>query len=76
MQALQPGFLTIIRDTDAPLVPVYRGGLRRAYSAWIVDGFRKRPRQIPCPVTIRMGKPMKRVADTDQVYQAVQQLRE
>ncbi len=77
LQAFQPGFLTILKDSGTPLVPVYLGGLWG--SVFSFEGgkyFWKRPRRVPYPVSIRFGTPMDEVADSETVFRAIEELRD
>lgn len=77
IQAFQPGLLTILKETAAPLVPVYLGGLWGSiFSFERGRFFWKRPRQVPYPVTIRVGRPCREVRDAEQVRQAVLRLKD
>jgi acyl-[acyl-carrier-protein]-phospholipid O-acyltransferase / long-chain-fatty-acid--[acyl-carrier-protein] ligase len=71
----RPGFLSILKDTDAPVVPVYLGGLWGSIFSY--EGgkfFWKWPRRWRYPVTIRFGKPIQNPAGVDEVRLAVEQL--
>ncbi len=73
----RPGFQSILKDTDAPLVPVYLGGLWG--SVFSYEGgkfFWKWPRRWRYPLTIRFGRPIQAPADADQVRGAVAELGE
>ena len=75
MQDFQPGFLSMMKGTAAPVVPVYLGGLWG--SIFSFEGgrfFWKWPRRLPYPVTIHFGRPMPATADVARVRQAVEQL--
>ena len=75
MQEFRPGFLSMMKGTDAPVVPVYLGGLWG--SIFSFEGgrfFWKWPRRLPYPVTIHFGRPLPRPADVAPVRQAVEQL--
>ncbi len=75
MQEFRPGFLSMMKGTDAPVVPVYLGGLWG--SIFSFEGgrfFWKWPRRLPYPVTILFGRPLPRPADVAPVRQAVGQL--
>ena len=71
----RPGFLSILKDTGAPVVPVYLGGLWG--SVFSYEGgkfFWKWPRRWRYPVTIRFGKPIPEPASAEAVRQAVEEL--
>ena len=75
MQEFQPGFLSMMKGTGAPVVPVCLGGLWG--SVFSFEGgkfFWKRPRRLPYPVTIHFGRPLERPAGVAPVRQAVEQL--
>ncbi len=75
MQQFHPGFLSMMKDTQAAVVPVYLGGLWG--SIFSFEGgrfFWKWPRRLPYPVTIRFGRPIERPADVAPVRQVVEQL--
>jgi acyl-[acyl-carrier-protein]-phospholipid O-acyltransferase / long-chain-fatty-acid--[acyl-carrier-protein] ligase len=75
-EEFRPGFLSILKDTGAPVVPVYLGGLWG--SVFSYEGgkfFWKWPRRWRYPVTIRFGKPIQAPASVDQVRQAVEELK-
>jgi acyl-[acyl-carrier-protein]-phospholipid O-acyltransferase / long-chain-fatty-acid--[acyl-carrier-protein] ligase len=76
MEDFRPGFLTILKDTDAPVVPVYLDGLWGSIFSY--EGgkfFWKWPRRWRYPVTIRFGKPISEPASVEQVQSAVEELR-
>ena len=73
--AFQPGFLAFLKDTTAPVVPVYLGGLwgsifsfSRGRYIW------KWPRQWPYHVQIVIGKPMENVKQVEPVRHQVMEL--
>jgi acyl-[acyl-carrier-protein]-phospholipid O-acyltransferase/long-chain-fatty-acid--[acyl-carrier-protein] ligase len=75
IEEFRPGFLSILKDTGAPVVPVYLGGLWG--SVFSYEGgkfFWKWPHHWRYPVTIRFGKPIQEPADVDQVRRAVEEL--
>ena len=75
MQEFRPGFLSMMKGTDAPVVPVYLGGLWGSiFSFGGGRFFWKWPRRLPYPVTILFGRPLPRPADVAPVRQAVGQL--
>ncbi len=77
IKEFRPGFLSILKDTAAPVVPVYLGGLWG--SVFSYEGgkfFWKWPHHWRYPVTIRFGQPIQEPADVDQVRRAVEQLGE
>ena len=76
MQEFRPGFLSILKDTETPLVPVYLDGLWG--SIFSFEGgkfFWKWPRRWRYPVTIRFGRPLRQPADVAEVRQAVEALK-
>ncbi len=75
MQAFRPGFLSILKETAAPVIPVYLDGLWGSiFSFRGGKFFWKWPRRWPYPVSILFGRHITRPSDTHQVRQAVQQL--
>jgi len=75
LQPFQPGFLTVLKGTDAPLVPVYLDGLWGSIFSYHGGRFFwKLPRRWPYPVTIRFGRPIHRPESPEQVRQAVAEL--
>jgi len=75
MQAFQPGFLSILKETGAPVVPVHLGGLWG--SIFSFEGgkfFWKWPKRWPYPVSIRFGQVIREPSDVDQVRRAVEAL--
>jgi len=72
MQEFQPGLLSILKGTDAPVIPAYIKGMWG--SIFSFEGgkfFWKLPRRWRYPVTIRFGKPIYRPASIEQVRDAV-----
>jgi acyl-[acyl-carrier-protein]-phospholipid O-acyltransferase/long-chain-fatty-acid--[acyl-carrier-protein] ligase len=72
MQEFQPGFLSMVKNTDAAVIPVYLGGLWG--SIFSFEGgkfFWKWPRRWPYPVQIKIGRPIVKPSDTEEVRQAV-----
>lgn len=77
MGPFRPGFLSILKGTGAPLIPIYLGGLWGSiFSYERGKVFWKWPRRWPYPVWIRLGPPIIGPADTEQVRQAVASLGE
>ena len=75
IREFQPGIMTILRGTNAPVVPVYVDGLWG--SIFSFEGgrfFWKIPKKFRPRVTIRFGKPIERPKDLEQVRQAVIEL--
>ena len=75
IEEFRPGFLSILKDTDAPVVPVYLEGLWGSIFSY--EGgrfFWKWPRRWRDPVTIRFGQPIREPASVDQVRLAVEEL--
>jgi acyl-[acyl-carrier-protein]-phospholipid O-acyltransferase/long-chain-fatty-acid--[acyl-carrier-protein] ligase len=75
MQSFHPEILSMVRDTQAPLLPVYLHGLWG--SIFSFEGGRilwKWPRRWPYPVSVRFGRPMIQPADVDEVRRAVAEL--
>jgi acyl-[acyl-carrier-protein]-phospholipid O-acyltransferase/long-chain-fatty-acid--[acyl-carrier-protein] ligase len=75
MGEFQPGFLKILKGTDAPVVPVYLGGLWG--SIFSHEGGKvswKWPRRWLDPVWLRLGRPICHAASAEEVRQAVLEL--
>jgi len=75
MQEFRPGFLSILKGTGAPLIPVYLHGLWG--SIFSFEGgrfFWKWPRRWPYPVSIRFGAPTDQATTAHEIRQAVEQL--
>jgi acyl-[acyl-carrier-protein]-phospholipid O-acyltransferase / long-chain-fatty-acid--[acyl-carrier-protein] ligase len=75
IEEFRPGFLSILKGTGVPVVPVYVGGLWG--SVFSYEGgrfFWKRPRCRRRRVTIRFGPPIHQPADAEQVQRAVAEL--
>ena len=68
----QPGIMTILRGTSAPVVPVYIDGLWGSiFSFKGGQFFWKIPKKFRPRVTIRFGKPIEHPKDLEEVRQAV-----
>jgi acyl-[acyl-carrier-protein]-phospholipid O-acyltransferase/long-chain-fatty-acid--[acyl-carrier-protein] ligase len=75
IEEFRPGFLSILKETDAPVVPVYLGGLWGSIFSY--EGgkfFWKWPHHWRAHVSIRFGKPIYNPETVDQVRQAVEEL--
>ena len=75
IQSFHPEILSMVKDTQVPLLPVYLHGLWG--SIFSLEGGRilwKWPRRWPYPVSVRFGRPMVQPADVSQVRQAVARL--
>ena len=71
----RPGFLSILKGTNAPVVPVYLGGLWGSIFSYKGGKFFwKLPRRWRYPVSIRFGPPIHDPTDVDQVRRAVEDL--
>ena len=69
------GFERIMKDVDAPIVPVALEGVWGSIFSFDKGRFLwKWPRRIPYPVTVHFGKPMPASATAFEVRQAVQDL--
>ncbi|MEN6406017.1 MAG: MFS transporter [Thermoguttaceae bacterium] len=76
MQEFRPGFLSILKETDAPVVPAYLGGLWGSIFSYAGGKFFwKWPQRWRRPVSIRFGEPIARPESVEQVRQAVDALR-
>ncbi|MBS0209425.1 MAG: MFS transporter [Planctomycetes bacterium] len=75
LQAFQPGILSVIKSTGAPVVPVYLdelwGSIFSFHGGKLLG---KWPRQWRYPVSIHFGEPLVGVQDVETVRSAVQQL--
>jgi acyl-[acyl-carrier-protein]-phospholipid O-acyltransferase/long-chain-fatty-acid--[acyl-carrier-protein] ligase len=70
-----PGFLSMVKDTTAPVIPVYLGGLwGSVFSFERGKFFWKWPRRWPYRISIRFGRPLSHPAHALRVRQAVQEL--
>jgi acyl-[acyl-carrier-protein]-phospholipid O-acyltransferase/long-chain-fatty-acid--[acyl-carrier-protein] ligase len=75
IQSFQPGFLSVLKKTGAPAIPIHLGGLWGSiFSFERGKFFWKLPRRVPYPVSIRFGQPIENVTEPEQVRQAVRQL--
>jgi acyl-[acyl-carrier-protein]-phospholipid O-acyltransferase / long-chain-fatty-acid--[acyl-carrier-protein] ligase len=77
LQEFRPGFLSILKDTDAPVVPAYLDGLWGSIFSY--EGgkfFWKWPKNWRYPVTIRFGRPIREPASVEQVREAVEELKQ
>jgi len=75
IEAFRPGFLSIVKETGAPVVPVHLGGLWG--SVFSYEGgrfFWKWPKRWRYPVVIRFGPPIAAPADAAEVQRAVEAL--
>jgi acyl-[acyl-carrier-protein]-phospholipid O-acyltransferase/long-chain-fatty-acid--[acyl-carrier-protein] ligase len=69
------GFERIMKDVDAPIVPVALDGVWGSIFSFKQKRFVwKWPRQIPYPVTVSFGSPLPASANANEVRQAVQEL--
>ena len=72
LEEFKPGFLSIIKGTDAPVVPVYLGGLWGSIFSFERGKFLwKWPRRLPYPVSITFGRPITEPTDSEQIRRAV-----
>ncbi|NUQ64895.1 MAG: MFS transporter [Pirellulales bacterium] len=75
VETFRGGFLSMLKTTDAPVVPIYLGGLWGSiFSYERARFFWKWPRRLPYPVSIRIGRPIHQPGDPQQVQLAVQEL--
>jgi acyl-[acyl-carrier-protein]-phospholipid O-acyltransferase / long-chain-fatty-acid--[acyl-carrier-protein] ligase len=75
IEEFRPGFLSILKDTQAPVVPVCLVGLWGSIFSY--EGgkfFWKWPRRWRYPITIRFGKPIQDPTSVEQVRAAVEEL--
>lgn len=69
------GFERIMRDTEAPIIPIALDGVWGSIFSFEKRRFLfKLPRRIPYPVTVNIGQPMPHTATPQEVRQAVQEL--
>jgi acyl-[acyl-carrier-protein]-phospholipid O-acyltransferase / long-chain-fatty-acid--[acyl-carrier-protein] ligase len=75
MLPFRRGFERIMKDQDAPIIPVALDGVWGSIFSFEKRRFLwKLPRRIPYPVTINFGKPMPATSNPFQVRQVVQEL--
>lgn len=75
MHEFQPGFLTILKGIDAPIIPVCLHGLWGSiFSFERGRFFWKWPQRWPYPISILFGKPIRKPDNIQQVRRAVQEL--
>jgi acyl-[acyl-carrier-protein]-phospholipid O-acyltransferase/long-chain-fatty-acid--[acyl-carrier-protein] ligase len=75
MLPFQRGFERIVKDTDAPIIPIALDGVWGSIFSFEKGRFLwKFPRQVPYPVTVNFGKPLLPTASPFEVRQAVQEL--
>ncbi len=75
MQEFNPGFLSVLKGSDAPVIPVHLEGMWG--SIFSFEGgrfFWKWPKKWPYPVTIRFGEPIYKPKSVEQVRRAVEEL--
>jgi acyl-[acyl-carrier-protein]-phospholipid O-acyltransferase/long-chain-fatty-acid--[acyl-carrier-protein] ligase len=69
------GFERIMKDVDAPIIPVHLDGVWGSIFSFEKGRFVwKLPRRIPYPVTVSFGKPLPATATSTEVRAAVQEL--
>ena len=75
IQGFNRGFLSIIKGTNVPVIPIHLGGLWGSIFSFERNKFFwKWPRRAPYPVSIAFGPPIHNPTDAQQVRLAVQQL--
>src|SRR6478736_3035041 len=75
MMPFRRGFERIMKDVDAPIIPVGLDGVWGSIFSFIGKKFLwKLPRRIPYPITINFGKPLPPAATPFEVRQTVQEL--
>jgi len=75
MLPFRRGFQKIMKDVEAPIVPVALDGVWGSIFSFEKRRFIwKLPRQIPHPITVNYGKPLPHTATPSEVRQAVQEL--
>ena len=77
MGEFRPGFLSMLKNTDAPLIPIHLGGLWGSIFSYERGRmFWKWPKRWPYPVSIRIGRPMSKATGVEETRQAVVELGE
>jgi acyl-[acyl-carrier-protein]-phospholipid O-acyltransferase/long-chain-fatty-acid--[acyl-carrier-protein] ligase len=72
IREFQPGIMTILKGTDAPVIPVYIDGLWGSiFSFKGGKFFWKIPKKLRPRVTIRFGKPLENPKNLEEIRQAV-----
>jgi acyl-[acyl-carrier-protein]-phospholipid O-acyltransferase / long-chain-fatty-acid--[acyl-carrier-protein] ligase len=75
MLPFRRGFERIMKDVEAPIIPVALDGVWGSIFSFDKGRFLwKMPRKVPYPVTVNFGKPMPPTATPIEVRQAVQEL--
>jgi acyl-[acyl-carrier-protein]-phospholipid O-acyltransferase / long-chain-fatty-acid--[acyl-carrier-protein] ligase len=75
IQGFTRGFLSVIKGTNVPVIPVHLGGLWGSIFSFERNKFFwKWPRRVPYPVSITFGPPIHNPTNAQQVRLAVQQL--
>jgi len=75
MLPFRRGFERIMKDVEAPIIPVALDGVWGSIFSFEKGRFLwKLPRRIPYPVTVNIGQPVLHTATPGQVRQAVQEL--
>lgn len=75
MLPFQRGFERIMKDVDAPIIPIALDGVWGSIFSFEKGRFLwKFPRHVPYPVTVNFGKPLPPTASPFEVRQAVQEL--
>jgi acyl-[acyl-carrier-protein]-phospholipid O-acyltransferase/long-chain-fatty-acid--[acyl-carrier-protein] ligase len=75
MLPFQRGFERIMKDVDAPIIPIALDGVWGSIFSFEKGRFLwKFPREVPYPVTVNFGKPLLPTASPFEVRQAVQEL--
>jgi acyl-[acyl-carrier-protein]-phospholipid O-acyltransferase/long-chain-fatty-acid--[acyl-carrier-protein] ligase len=75
LQVFQPGFLSILKETSALVVPVYVDGLWGSIFSYAGGRlFWKRPRRLAHPVSVYFGRPIVGNVEPERVRQAVLEL--
>lgn len=74
MLPFRRGFEKIMKDVDAPIIPIGLDGFWGSMFSFEGGRFLKFPHRIPYPVTINFGRPMPSNATPTEVRQRVQEL--
>jgi len=76
MEDFKRGLERIMKNVNAPIIPVRLGGIWGSIFSFSDGGFFKNlPKRIPYPISVRFGRPLEGDATSAQVQMAVEQLR-
>ena len=75
LNSFRPGMFKILKNTDAPIIPVYIDGMWGSILSFERGRFfTKWPKRLPYPVSIHIGKPIHNAENTHQARQAITEL--